>query len=64
MFEGRVMAEAAIRRPFTAEDRVEPQSSACGIYVGGIGTEKGFPTSASVFPSQYHSTSALYSLNN
>jgi hypothetical protein len=44
------MAQAASRRPLTAETRVRYRVSPCGIYGGQSGT--------SVFPYQFHSTGA------
>ena len=52
--QGRAMAQAVSRRPLTAEARFGP----CGICGGQSGTGTGFSPSTSVFPCQFHSTSA------
>jgi hypothetical protein len=56
--------QAVSRRILTAEAVVRSQGSPCAICGGGSGTGTGFSPSPSVFPCQYHSTDALYSLMN
>jgi hypothetical protein len=60
--EGRAVAQAVSRRFHTAEARLRYQVSPCGICGGQSGTGSGFRSSPSVFPCQYHSTAAPYSL--
>ena len=55
---GRAMARAVSRRPLTAEARVRSRVSPCAICGGQSGTGTGFSLSTSVFPCQFHSTSA------
>jgi hypothetical protein len=55
---GRAMAQAASRRPLTAEARLRSRVSPCGICGGQSGTGAGFSPSTSVFPCQFHSTGA------
>jgi hypothetical protein len=45
---GRAMAQAVIRRPFTAEARVRSQVDPCGICGGQSGTGTGLSPSTSV----------------
>lgn len=54
---GRTMAQAANRRPLTAEPWVQSRASACGMCGMQIVTGK----SSYVFSSQHHSTNVLYS---
>jgi hypothetical protein len=55
---GRVMAQAVIRRPSTAEVRVRSWVSPCGDCGGQSGTGTGFSPSCRFFPCQCHSTGA------
>jgi hypothetical protein len=52
------MAQAISRRPPTAEARVRSRVSPCGNFDGQSGTGTGLSPSTSVFPRQFHSTSA------
>ena len=52
------MAQAVSRRPLTAEARVRYRVSPRGFCCGRRGTGTGFTPSTSVFPFQFHSTSA------
>jgi hypothetical protein len=56
------LAVPVSRWNLTAEARVSAQVSPCGIYDGQSGTGAGFSLSPSVFPIQYNSTAAPYSL--
>jgi len=62
--DGRAMAQAVCRLPFTTEARVRSQVSPSGICGGQSGTETGFYPSTSGFPCQYHSPNAPYMLIN
>ena len=55
---GPTMAQAFSRRPVTTEAPVRSQVSPCEICGGQSGTGTGFSSSTSLFPCQYHSTSA------
>jgi hypothetical protein len=60
---GRAMAQVVSRQPLTAEARVRARVNPCGICGGQSGTGTGFsPSFFSVFPCQYHSTIAPYSI--
>jgi hypothetical protein len=52
------MAQAVSRRLLTAEARVLPRVSPCGICSGQSGTGTGFFPSTSVLPYQFHSNGA------
>jgi hypothetical protein len=56
------IAQAVSRRFFIAESRVRPLVNPCGICDGQSGNETDFSPSSSVFPCQYYSTAAAYSL--
>jgi hypothetical protein len=58
MNHGRAMAQAVSRQPLTAEALVRSRVGTCGICGGQSRTETGFSPSTSVFPCQFHSTSA------
>jgi hypothetical protein len=55
---GRAMAQVVSRRPPTAEAQARSRVSPRGICGGQSGTGTGFTPSTSVFPCQFHSTSA------
>jgi len=59
---GIQLAQAVSRRPLAAESRLRFQVSPCEICRAQSGTGTGFPPNTSVFPCQYHSTNAPYSL--
>jgi hypothetical protein len=44
------MAHVVIRRPFTAEARIQYQASRCGIYDGQSGTGTGFSSRTLISP--------------
>jgi hypothetical protein len=56
------IAQAVIHRLLTAEARLRAQVGPRGVSGGQNDTGIGFSPSPSVFPCQYHSTAALYSL--
>jgi hypothetical protein len=47
--------------PLTTEARIRALVSVCEMFGGQSGTGKGFSSSSSVFPRQYHSIVALHS---
>jgi hypothetical protein len=59
---GCAIAQAVSRRLLTSKAWAHSQGSPCGISGGQSGTGTGFSPSSSVFPCQYHSTAAPYSL--
>jgi hypothetical protein len=62
LLKGRAIAQVVSRRFYNSVARDRSQVSACGIFGGQNGTGTGFSTTRSVFPCQYHSTAAPYSL--
>jgi len=56
------MAQVVSCWPITTEVWVRSQTSPCRIYTGQKGQWDRFPLSILVFPCQYHSTNAAYSL--
>jgi hypothetical protein len=58
----RAIAQVVRLRLLTAETRVRVQGHRCGICGGQSGTGTDFSPSPSVFPRQYHPTTAPYSL--
>jgi hypothetical protein len=59
---GHAMSHAVSCRFLTAESRLHIQVSRYGVCGGQRGTGTGFSPSPSVFPCQYHSAAAPYSL--
>jgi len=55
------VAQVDIRRPVTAEARVQSQFSPRDVCGRPNDKEKGYSPSTSVFPSQYHSNNPSYS---
>jgi hypothetical protein len=56
------MVQAVSCQPVTAGTQIWSQASPCGIFGGKSCTGVGFPPNAVVFPCQYYSTNAVYSL--
>jgi hypothetical protein len=61
-FPGCVIAQVVSYWLLTMEAWIHTQGSPCGICGGQSGTRASFSQSPSVFPRQYHSTAAPYSL--
>jgi hypothetical protein len=57
---GHAIAQAVSDRPLITEAQIRTWVSPCGICGGQSGTGTGFSLSSSVFPCQYHSTTALH----